>query len=245
MAVAIPVLEKNKITEDNRAYAYNVRSVEEEEHNARIKRNYAMLINPETKLGDLIERSEPVVEKQTELFNENRFANVPATRAENEYKPYLVENARATSSIFRADNPVNRRAVETGLVVEPLTKNISEEENEDLRPTRTTIQYRTNNAANSVEEGQITNKRAGKRINLSKRDKIIAAVVISIVVAIFALIIINSVLISGLNNDISSLQSSLTDVKGTYAGISDEIKDFAESIADTVEEFALGHGMIR
>lgn len=233
MAVATPVLERDVTTEERELnYSFTQRSTADEEHNARIKRNYAMLINPDTDINEMLGKSEVAEAEITPV--KDIFAN----------KPYLVENARADAEIFRADSPVNQRVmnIQPQIVAEQSTE---EEENEDLRPTSTTIQYKTQGAQKTVEEGKIENVGAEKRTSLSKKEKIIIAVVVGVIVALFALIIINSAIISNINNDISSLQSSLTTAKGAYAGVSDEISSVFSDIKENIEFLAFGHGMYK
>lgn len=233
--MAVAVIEREKIN------SANALKRADEVHNSRIKSNYAMLINPDVKLDDLLGRNEC----QTAAAVEPAVSyepSVTATAAEvTVNKPYLVENARADSVLFRADNPLNRRTLQT--VQE--NAQTEEEENEDLRPTPTTIQYQSAAIRNTVEEGKINNVSAEKRTRLSKKEKIIIAVVVSVIVALFALIIINSAIISNLNSDIGSLQSSLTDVTRAYSGISGQVDDFKMNIFEKVEEFAQFNNMIK
>ena len=51
MAYATPVLERNEVTEERKFN--NTPCMTDEEHNMRIKKNYAMLINPEMRLDDV------------------------------------------------------------------------------------------------------------------------------------------------------------------------------------------------
>ncbi len=80
---------------------------------------------------------------------------------------------------------------------------------------------------------------------MTKKEKIIIAVVVSVIVALFALIIINSAIISGLNSDISSLQSSLTEVRVTYSSVNEQVSGFANNLIETVRVFAEMNGMIK
>ncbi len=212
----------------------------DEAHNARIKNNYAMLINPDTKIDDLLCREEASVAAAAPAVN---FA--PASPAREAYvsRPYLVENARADSILFRADSPINRR--ENAVAQVNAQAECDDEDNEDLRPTATTIQYKTAVADKSATEGKISNHGAEKRVRLNKKEKIIVAVVVGVIVALLALIIINAAYISNLNSEISSLQSSLTDVTRAYSGISGQVRDFEAGIMDKVEEFARFHNMIK
>ena len=236
MAVATPVLERNDSAEKNFGTALETA---DELHNSKIKENYARLINPDFKKEEAEKSAAPVYEQpvyeQSFEVQKNAYSAAPE-------KPYLIEGARADADIFRADSPINRKFVQPEQVAQAES---DDEENEDLRPTRTTIQYKTSDVKSTVEEGVIANNDAEKRTGLSKRDKIIIAVVVSVIVALFVLIIVNSAIISGLNNDLNSLQSSLTNVKAAYAGVSDEITSFQQGIAETVAQFARDNGMIK
>ncbi|MDE6356850.1 MAG: hypothetical protein K2L67_06370 [Clostridia bacterium] len=245
MAYATPVLERNEVTEE-RKFNY-APCMTDEEHNMRIKKNYAMLINPEMRLDDVLGRSVEEVKAATPAEVAPAapvIASAPAAPVIIE-KPYRVENARADSPLFRADNPINRRILNVQKQVAEAQPSVEEEENEDLRPTPTTIQYKTTGVQNTVEEGKIANIGAEKRTSLNKKEKIIIAVVISVIVALFALIIINSAIISNLNNDLSSLQSSLTDVRGAYSGVDAQVSGFASNLLETVRGFAESNGMIK
>lgn len=212
----------------------------DEAHNARIKNNYAMLINPDTKIDDLLCREEASVAAAAPAVN---FAPAASAREAYVSRPYLVENARADSILFRADSPINRR--ENAVAQVNAQAECDDEDNEDLRPTATTIQYKTAVADKSATEGKISNHGAEKRVKLNKKEKIIVAVVVGVIVALLALIIINAAYISNLNSEISSLQSSLTDVTRAYSGISGQVRDFEAGIMDKVEEFARFHNMIK
>lgn len=236
MSVASPVLERKINTEaesDYRKEIYgDVLLSDDEKHNSKISSNYAKLINPECKLHDIIAREAEPVKTREPLFTTVR-------REEKSEKPYLVENARADSDIFRADSAVNRKPEANVIVSSAATE---EEENEDLRPTPTTIQYRTAGVKTGVEEGKIENSASGKR--LSKKEKIVIAAIVSIVIALFALIIINSAIISNVSSDISSLQSSLDSAKTTYAEIVGERQEYLANLQDTVDNFAIANGML-
>ncbi len=237
MAVAIldRTLESLENTEETREIqlknTYSARNLSDEQHNAKIGEIYARLINPSAKIDDILERNsaEPVNTSEAKDI----FVN----------KPYLVENARADAEIFRADSLVNRKAMDILPATAYATE--SEEENEDLRPTQTTIQYKTNGVTKTVEEGKIQNTDAEKRAGLSKKEKIVIGVVIGVIVALFALIIINSAILSGINSELGSLQSSLTTVKASYAGVSDEVNSMLAKALKDVEQFAFLKGLVK
>lgn len=233
MTVASPVLERKIIAEEEREYADTFVSAmsAEELHNAKIRANYKRLINPESTPDDIITREVQPAKAQTVI---------PA-RNEQVAEPYLVRNARADSDIFRADSIINRKeeAVSQPVV---MSEN-DEEENEDLRPTQTTIQYKTVGLKRAEEEGKIETASTTKRA-ISKRDRIIIAAVVSVVVALFVLIIINSAIISNLNGELSYLQSSLTSAKAAYSSISDEISEYMANLYQTAKDYAMNGGFI-
>ncbi len=233
MAVA-PVLERKINFERESEYEEEMRvsvMTDDERHNSKISANYAKLINPSCTLNDIIEKnSESVAPKQELDFTPARV---------HAQKPYLVENARADAEIFRADSAVNRR-----LTNKPVVEDVAdEEENEDLRPTSTTIQYKTMGVKKGEEIGKIENTGSTKKV-LSRKNKIIIAAIISVVVALFVLIIVNSAIISSVSNDLNSLQSSLATATETYNSLSGDMNDYIANFSETLTEFAQNNGMI-
>ena len=236
MSVASPVLERKINAEAESDYRKEIYGgtvmSDDEKHNSKISSNYAKLINPECKLNDIIAREAEPVRVKEPLF-------LSVHREEKAQKPYLVENARADAEIFRADSAINRRA-ESKVTV---TSVAVEEENEDLRPTQTTIQYKTAGVKADSAEGKIQNNVSGKK--LSKKEKIVIAAIVSVVIALFVLIIINSAIISNVSSDISSLQTSLDSAKATYTEIISERQEYLANLQDTVDNFAISNGMIK
>jgi len=136
MAYATPVLERNEVTEERKFN--NTPCMTDEEHNMRIKKNYAMLINPEMRLDDVLGRSVEEIkpaapaEVAPSVSVTPVIASVPAAPSIIE-RPYRVENARADSPLFRADNPINQRILNVQKQVAEAQPSVEEEENEDLR----------------------------------------------------------------------------------------------------------------
>ena len=247
MAVATPILERKiEETREEVRYDYASRQSADEIHNSQIKERYAQLINPETRLSDLKQASEMQAASVRDVAPAEN--NVPAQiEAPDSNEVYLVNNARADSDIFRADSFINRRvATAPSVEVEAdVTKYfVGDEGNEDLMPTRTTMQYNTL-VKRKDEEGTIANTGAEKRISLTKRDKIIVAVVVTVIVALFALIIINSAIISGVNSDLGSLQSSLNSARAAYYSVTDQITDYQANFDETLKSFAESLGMFK
>ncbi len=233
-----PVLER-KVESEEKGYTKelfrNASMTAEEKHNSKISYNYAKLINPEFSLNDIIERK-AVSNYEEEAVEPAQENEVAAERV------YLVENARADSELFRADSIINRTAQADKEVLKSL---LEDEENEDLRPTATTIQYQTAGVKKSADEGKITLKSETKKIGFTKKDKIIIAVAITVIVALFVLIIVNSAIITGLNGEVSALQNNLAQAERVYTEALLEKEAYLEesNIWQVVSDFAAKHGM--
>ena len=235
MAVAAPVLERIVEEEQISAPVRVAPSMTADElHNSQMRENLAKILNPEAKMSDFSFNSPKAAAAEPVVFAEPAIEEMAAPA-----QPYLVQNARADADIFRADSIFNR--VAAAPVVDEVE--IEEEENEDLRPTPTTIQYKTA-GHKTVEEGKIANTSAEKRVGLTKKQKIVIAVVVSVIITLLALIIVNSAIITNLNNDLSSLQSHLSSVKTAANNINNQISDLLESEAQRVRDFARLHDML-
>lgn len=270
MAIAAPVLERRTDTNDEESYSYTAPMSSEEIHNARISDNYARLINPETRLDEALGRKvqTPVAEPVYPAYATQEAIATPAPAVVNAMSAMpaapvaqtpvyvqpsrLVESARTTADIFRADSAINARPTAAAPVQTPVQAYVptvvmgqadDEEENEDLRPTQTTIQYKTSAMSRSDEEGKIGNIGAEKHFTISKREKITIGVIVGVIVALFTLIIINSAIISGINNDIHTLEAALDEVNGQYAVVNEQIDDYMANIDEAVEEYANANNM--
>ena len=234
MAVATPVLEKRiEETQEETEYLYNVRKTEDELHNSQIKERYARLMNLQNTMSDL--KPEPV---------EPSFVQAVAP-VQNEI--YKVEGARTSADLFRADSAINRKESIDEAEAQPVVavqQVMFEEENEDLVPTRTTMQYTSANKEVD-EEGSIENGATKKRVHLAKRDKVIIATVISVIVALFVLIIVNSAMISRVNGDIKNLQSSLNKARKAYEKVNDQLNEYQENFDETLQLIADDLGMVK
>ncbi len=259
MAVATPVLEKEK------------QQIEDEKHNALIKERYLRLLNPESKMDDLkeaeyvpeksdtpvYEQSAPVYAQAAAPVYEQPAAQAYSQPAATVYEqtavethtynagPVLAPSGRADADIFRADSEINMRLKaqrEVSAAPQPAPE---EDENEDLRPTQTTIQYKTEAVRQNREEGAKVTTRPTRHLNLSKHDKIVIAAVVVVIVALFALIIVNSAIISGINNELSALKTTLNTARGAYSGVSDKISEYTLNLEDTVKALAERLGMVR
>lgn len=269
MATATPVFEERISTRGEREEQARLRFDDkaiDELHNARISGNLARLLNPENKIKDIVASIDAdgtdIVKSVSSTVEEDEYArsvydSAPGTLQYGETfraparTPYLVRNARADADIFRADSPVN--SVRNTVMREaPVILNIDEEENEDLRPTPTTIQYQTigpngvrvsNSAARIMTDGEI--ERPGEehasesRLTLSKRDKVILGVIVGLILSVFVLIIVNSAIISNLNSDITDLENQAADVRAEYEQVMNDISEATsdERVLEAAQEY--------
>ena len=252
MAVATPVLERQTL--QNKSAEMSA----DELHNLQIKENYKRLINPDLGINELRGRvtaaeecEQTVSDRRASILQPAKQAGQPvverrqsavqaqpasASAAAAPARPYLVTNARADADIFRADSPVNRQRA---TFAETSVAAVEEDENEDLRPTDTTIQYRTyaeadRHAAKTVrEETHI----------LGKREKIIIATFISVVIALFILVIVNSAVIAGLNSELSVIQDGVSVARDALADVSSQIESVISE--ENINAFAQAHNMVR
>lgn len=158
-------------------------------------------------------------------------------QAEQPAQPYLVTNARADAEIFRADSPVNQRFVNP--VQAPVV--IDEEENEDLRPTMTTIQYKNMTESEKREVRAIAAEQRNKRV-LSGRDKAIIATFISVVVALFVLVIVNSAVIAGLNSELSIIENNINTVSWALDNVNAQIDSITS--LENIALYAQANGLV-
>lgn len=222
--MSVAVLERKVNTEE-----------EDKLHNSQISEQYKKLIDPESTLLELLAKSAPVDYDAEFKAHKREHASIPVHTREPE-RTYRVENARADSELFRADSPINSKA--KAIATE-------EEDNEDLRPTPTTIKYGTE--AKALGKSKIETKEKKAAITgLTKRDKLIIAVACTVIIALFVLIIVNSAIISSLNNDISVLQNTLTQSEATYNNILAERNAYLDegNLYQVVSNFATNNGMV-
>ncbi|MBE7089048.1 MAG: hypothetical protein E7370_06020 [Clostridiales bacterium] len=260
MAVATPVLEKriNTVMPEVEK-AYSVSSFEQDAiHNANIKDNFARLMNPQNKAADALGRvqqaqqsvqpaapsavsssaniiysAQPIINAQPAVAPQPQIVAQPAVSN----SPYLVKDARADAAIFRADSEINRARNATPIIPSAQVVDYTEEEeDENLRPTATTIQYKT--AEKTLKEVRVENTSN----SLSKKEKVIIGTFVGIVVMLFALIIINAAIISSLTADLSNLNNSLATLQSTAAQVQEQVEEASNPA--NVYEYAMQNGMV-
>ena len=240
MAVATPILEKRiEETQEKSVYGYSSIEIADKIHNSRISERFKQIMNADNTMSDLKSSvAQPVQSAPVALESYQAAAPV-----QNEI--YQVEGARTSADLFRADSAINRKVSFAQTEDQPImvAQQIVEEENEDLVPTRTTMQYISANQK-ADEEGAIANS-AKKRINLSKRDKIIIGAVIAVIVALFTLIIVNAAIISGASRDLGNLQSSLNEARESYESVNQDIADFESNFDEWLAKGAEANDMVK
>lgn len=112
-----------------------------------------------------------------------------------------------------------------------------EAEDENLLPTSTTSQYRTTGAVVSnaaVQEQEFT---------LSAASKVVLAVFITIVLAAFAIIMVNTMVINTIQSEVEALTEQATVLQGEFDSLRAQI-EIATS-EQTVIDYAESIGMVR
>ena len=97
-----------------------------------------------------------------------------------------------------------------------------------------------------MQEGEISrpaeHEEKAAKLNITKRDKIIIGVIVGLIVAVFALIIVNSAIISNLNTEISVLEGMAESARTAFENVSAQLSE-ATSYGN-VYRFALENGLI-
>lgn len=206
-------------------------------HNAKIRDNMKRLLSREDDIADLFaeprqDRASAPVEETPEEF----VRRIDAIKISEPKKPYIRQEARETSNIFRADNELNRNRV---LRIRPTLAREEDVESEDLRPTQATIQYKTvsNKAASKVNSAN-----AAAKQEITSREKIILFAFIGVVIALFALVIINSAIIASLGNDLAAVKSNIDAAKDSLVAVNQGIRNIVAP--ENIANFAEAHNMI-
>ncbi len=246
MAVATPVLDRQILQKQSEMSA-------DELHNSQIKEKYKRLIDPELNINE-VRGGVVAPEKSEQTAEVNRTSILrpaqqpvqqsrPAQTAQNIVRPeqnaqsYFVTNARADADIFRADSAINQRRI---VATEAPSVAADDIEDEDLRPTSTTIQYKTLAESDRL----ITKTKAAEESEshiLGKREKVIIATFISVVVALFILVIVNSAVIAGLNSELSVIQDGVTAAREMLSEVNSQIQ--AATSMENIALYAQTHGL--
>lgn len=164
------------------------------------------------------------------------------------------EHHRVTADLFRADSAINAKTA----YAEPAAPAFEqapafaeapayeaqqapayepyEEENADLTPTATTIQYRTelyrDEQQSTVEE---------KKGALTAKGKLLMAIYAIVVVVVLALIIVNTSVLKTLDGEMAAREAQLSEAVARYESLQNDI-EVAKS-EETIRNWGESHGM--
>lgn len=222
MAVATPVLERKIESTRQSESVFDWEA--DARHNACIRENFKRLFDMDLKGEEIVNRiDESAMQPVQSAVAMPVMEEAPRQEViQQTAMPRFVQSAWTNSPIFRADSAINAVPV-----VQPV-----------IQPVATSaVTYKTLSSTKSTEEAKAT---------FTRKEKIIMAAFVGIVIALFALIIVNSAIIAGLNADVSTLQGVLDTSRGAFAGVSTTLMDlqnsFLERVANWVEDtnFILG-----
>lgn len=239
--------EPAEMTEEQKALNFN----------SRISDNYKKLINPDLKKAEEIMGEAPVQENYAEPVYDSpesyaRAMLYPEREQEQQQVPQFAHQ-RVTEDIFRADSPINNRAavaepvapayeqpVYEQPVYEQPTAAYAEEVSEDLTPTMTTIQYRSD----LYRDEQRVVKEEKKGYSMTAKGKLLMCVYAIVVAVVLALIIINTSVLNNLDSSIAAREAELNSVMTQSQALKDEIAELTSdsSIISRAEEEL---GMVR
>ena len=108
-----------------------------------------------------------------------------------------------------------------------------------------TAQYKDGQSKIYIDD-KISNKKSGIS-KLSKKDMIIIAVTMLVVVALFILVIVNSAVLSNLNHEVDYLQSDLVAAQEDFTEALQAKEAYLEdeNISQVVDGFAKSIGMVK
>ncbi len=249
MATAVPVLERTRQESALKAYGKLGGGVAPQEmteeqkalaFNARISENYKRLIDPD------YDKAQPAAAAAEQPV----FAQAAYAAPEREQPAYTRQRA---SEIFRADSPLNARAVEFAaapVYAEPAyaapaevpytEQGMAETADEaDLMPTETTNQYRDNLYREEQRAEAVTEKKKG--FVLSARNKLLITVYSIVVAVILTLIIVNTSVINALDTAIAARSEELAAAQTEQASLEAKIDEYTDpaSIISRAEEIGM------
>lgn len=261
MATATPVLERERTSErDLRAYGRiaggveNTQEMTEEQKalrfNSRISENYQKLINPEysraedfaapaeqASAEDIFARgafdSAPAFE-QVPAYQAPAFQQAPVAERLSVQSPVFGQEARAAVYEAPAEAPVY-----TEQAYEQQAPAYAEED-ADLMPTATTIQYRSDLFEDEKPVAAVEEK---KRYALTSKGKLLMAVYALVVVVILALIIINTSVLKTLDGDVAEQEARLSETMSQSQAVKDDIDYYSSD--EFIIEWAESNGYTR
>lgn len=238
--------EPASMTEEQKALKFN----------ARISENYQKLINPDLKKAeDIMGASAPETFEQPIYDTPEAYARATLypERTEEQAVPQF-RHQRVTEDIFRADSPLNARAETFAMpqqavefeqpVFAPQTEHpeeaeqfYAEEANEDLKPTATTIQYRSD----LYREEKQTVVEEQKKYSMTAKGKLLMAIYAVVVVVVLALIIVNTSVLKTLDSEAAAYEEQLRSTIAQAEQLADDID--AATSEETIIRWGNENGM--
>ncbi len=217
----------------------NVQDDLDREHNAHISENYNRLIHPdeqvkkqETTAAQVpVETAAPVkplapIAQEAEAFYDE------GTFARHLTSEYLFNAPIAKTAANAASQ---EQAMAQDMQAPIIDKAEDEEDDEDLKPTKETLSY-----LNKATTAPVTAKTSEKLVN--KKERIVFASFISLVVCLIVLVIVNAAIISSLNKNLSSVESEASATYERYTQVSQSLD---KALSDeAIYEYAQENGMI-
>ena len=231
--------EPANYTEEQRAMNFN----------AHISENYQKLINPEYKSAEDFfavapaaqPQEAPVYETPEEYARATLYperaqamqasaapAAAPVQEPARPQQPRF-EHQRVTEDLFRADSPINAPRMQAAVAAAPAVYDApvfegqaamaEEAVNEDLTPTSTTIQYRTDLYRD--EQREMVEEKKGHA--MTAKGKLLMAVYAVVVVVVLALIIINTSVLNSLDSEVAAREQQLGEVVAHAQTLDDRI----------------------
>ena len=247
--------EADPYTEEQRAQSFN----------SQIAENYQKLMDPSLhSAAEIMGLEEPAVEEEPRVYetpeayaramlypDREQPIAMPARRVVDttaaEYRPQANVNvpAYAEPAYAEPEAPVSPISVQETYAVpeyaDEAAEAYAEEENEDLAPTATTIQYRTEQRAREDKRTVVEEKRGHA---MTTQGKLLMAIYAVVVVVILALIIINSSVLRNLDASIAENRAALFAATEQAQQLQDEI-DNLTSPDSIIERAESELGMVR
>lgn len=234
--------EPANFTEEQRAMDFNARI--SENYQKLINPDFKTAEDLFAEASAAVPQAEPVYETPEEyamatLYPERAQAAQPQAAAPVQERPQAAprfEHQRVTEDLFRADSPINAPRMQTAAPVaapageqvafaapsfaeQPAVQYAENAAEEDITPTSTTIQYRTDLYRD--EQREVSEEKKGHA--LTAKGKLLMAVYAVVVVVVLALIIINTSVLNTLDSAVAEREQQLNAMVSQAQELDDRI----------------------
>ena len=156
-------------------------------------------------------------------------------------------NIRMRENLQKLLNYDRYEAIQDSVVVEEtpveevavVVETISDCLDEDIRPTSTTMQFGDDADTDIRNEVKTGVTEQTKTFGLSKKGKVIIALYSVVVALIFALIIVNSAVLSSLRSDIAAKEAQLSAITNEYQLSESRLQELENQVAEKAEELGM------